>query len=120
MKRFMAPVAVGVVAAVAFGIWWVTTRHTATPEILEGWAMPNAGGAAISLHDNGDAASGNGYIIAGAAWVGRDNVWHEGASGPTCVGTDTSTRTRVRLAVVHAEPGEGIGGSLVVWLRCLD
>jgi hypothetical protein len=121
VKRFVVPVAVGVVAAVAFGIWWFTTRYTATPDVVEGWAMPNVAGTAISLHDSNDTRDGNGYIVAGAWWAGRDNVWHDGAEGPTCVGTDTTAKTRVQLGIVDVKAGgEGIGGPRVAWLRCLD
>jgi hypothetical protein len=120
-KRFVAPVAVGVVAAVVFGIWAFTMRHSATPDVVEGWAMPNMHGTAISLHDSDDSRDGDGYIIAGAAWAGPDGVWHAGAEGPTCVGTDTSVRTRVRLGIVDVDADdEGFGGPRVVWLRCLD
>jgi len=40
-RRFVAPVAVGIVAVLAFGIWWLTARHTATPDVVQGWAKPN-------------------------------------------------------------------------------
>jgi hypothetical protein len=117
----MAPVAVGVVAVIAFGIWGFTTRHTATPEVVEGWAMPNASGTAIGFLDSIDAGAGDGYVIAGAWWSDVDNVWHEGSGGPTCVGTDTTTKTHVQLGIVDVEADAGgIGGPRVVWLRCLE
>jgi hypothetical protein len=116
-KRFVPPVVVGVVAAVGFGVWGLATRHTATPDVVEGWAMPNASGTAISLHDSEDAG---GYIVAGASWAGQDGAWHEGSDGPTCIGTDTTAKTHVRLGIVHVSPGsDGIGGPHVVWLRCI-
>ncbi|WP_153278228.1 hypothetical protein [Saccharothrix syringae] len=119
-KRLVPPVAAGLIAAAAVGAWSFTTRHGATPEVVEGWAVPNAAGTAISLHDGDDTREGNGYEIAGAWWAGRDNAWHSG-DGPTCVGTDTAVRTRVRLGVVDVDAGgEGVGGPRVVWLRCLD
>ncbi|MBP2327846.1 hypothetical protein JOF56_008231 [Kibdelosporangium banguiense] len=118
--RLVAPAAVGLVAAVAFGIWWFTTRHIAVPDVVEGWAVPNMTGTAISLHDSDDTRDGNGYIIAGAWWAGSDNMWHDGAQGPTCVGADTNTKTRVQLGIVDVEPREDvIGGPRVIWLRCL-
>ncbi|MFD9701470.1 hypothetical protein [Lentzea sp. NPDC059081] len=120
MGRFVAPIAVGVVVAIAFGVWGFTTRHSATPDVVEGWAMPNAHGTAVSLHDSNDTRVGSGYIVTGASWAGRDGLWHDGADGPTCIGTDTATKTRVRLGIVDVEPGEeGNGGPRVVWLRCL-
>ncbi|MFE9747099.1 hypothetical protein ACFYOT_19530 [Saccharothrix saharensis] len=116
MKRLMA---VGVLVAVVVGSWAVGTRHGATPDVVEGWAMPNAMGTAISLHDSDDTREGNGYEIAGAPWAGRDDVWHTG-DGPTCVGTDTAVKTRVRLGIVDVAAGrESFGGPRVVWLRCL-
>ena len=72
------------------------------------------------MHDSNDTLDGSGYIIAGASWVGQDGMWHDGADGPTCIGTDTATRTRVRLGIVDVEVDEeGIGGPRVMWLRCL-
>ncbi|MBN6040574.1 hypothetical protein [Amycolatopsis sp. 195334CR] len=120
MRRFMAPVLVGLVAVVAFGVWWGVNRHTATPEVIEGWAMPDAAGTTISLHDSDDSREGNSYIVVGAYWADHTNLWHDGTGGPTCVGTDTTKKTRVRLGIVDAEPHEGPGGPRVVWLRCLS
>ena len=121
LRRFVAPVVVGVVVAVGFGGWGFATRHSATPDVVEGWAMPNASGSAISLHDSDDTRDGNGYIVAGAAWAGPDGLWHNGADGPTCIGTDTTVKTRVRLGIVDVAVGEGgPGGPRVVWLRCLE
>jgi hypothetical protein len=121
VKRFLAPVLVGVVVAAVFGTWMFTTRHSATPDVVEGWAMPNMHGTAISLHDSDDTRDGDGYIIAGAQWSGQDNVWHQGADGPTCVGTDTTRKTHVRLGIVDVSPDEGVPGRpYVMWLRCLD
>ncbi|MCX2955328.1 hypothetical protein [Lentzea sp. NEAU-D7] len=119
-RRFVAPVAVGVVAAAVFGAWGFTTRHSATADVVEGWAMPNASGTAIALHNSDDTRDG-GYIIVGASWAGRDNVWHDGTDGPACVGTDTAVKTRVRLGIVDVEAHqEGVAGPRVVWLRCLE
>lgn len=121
LRRFVAPVVVGVVVAGGFGVWAFATRHSVTPDVVEGWAMPNASGTAIMLQDSDDTRDGNGYIVTGASWAGRDGVWHVGADGPTCIGTDTTTKTHVRLGIVDVEPGGGgIGGPRVVWLRCLD
>jgi hypothetical protein len=121
LGRFVAPVAVGVVVAAGFGVWGFTTRHSATADVVEGWAMPNASGTAISLHDSNDTRAGSGYIVAGASWADRDGVWHDGTDGPTCIGTDTAAKTHVRLGIVDVDAGqEGVGGPRVVWLRCLD
>ncbi len=121
MRPFVAPVAVGVVVAAVFGVWGFTTRHSAIIDVVEGWAMPNGGGTAIALHDSNDTRHGNSYIVVGASWAGRDGLWHDGTDGPTCVGTDTSTKTHVRVGIVDAmAEREGIGGPRVVWLRCLD
>ena len=119
-NRLVAPVAVAVVAAIAWAIWWFATQHTVTPDVVEGWATPTQTGTAISLHDSNDTRDSNVYIVAGAAWSDRDNVWHDGANGPTCVGTDTSAKTHVQLGIVDVQAGqEGIGGPRVAWLRCL-
>lgn len=92
------------------------------PRVLEGIAMPNASGAAISLHDDVDGEPGErgeGYIIAGASWAGPDNVWHDGTQ-VSCVGTDTAVGTRVELGLVtFSDPVVG-RGDRVVWLRCLE
>jgi hypothetical protein len=106
MKRLIVPVTVGVVVALAFGIWMFTTRHNATPEVVEGWAMPNKAGTAIAF-------SGTSYVIAGVSWTGSDNMQHEGGGGPTCVGADPNRQTRVQLGIVYTDV------PVVVWLRCL-
>lgn len=121
LRRFVAPALVGVVVAAGFGVWALATRHSATAEVVEGRAAPNASGTAISLHAGDGTGAGAGYVVAGVPWAGRDGVWHEGSDLPTCVGTDTAALTRVRLGIVHVAAGEeGIGGPRAVWLRCLD
>jgi hypothetical protein len=121
LRRFVAPVAVGVVVAAVFGVRGFITRHSATADVVEGWAMPNGSGTAIALYDSKDSRYGNSFIVVGASWAGQDGMWHDGTDGPTCVGTDTSTRTRVRLGIVDVDAGqEGVGGPRVVWLHCLD
>ena len=119
-RRLILTATTGIVAFFAVGLWWSASRHHATPDVVEGWAAPDPAGKAIRLFDSDDHRAGNGYIIAGASWAGPDNAWHDGADGPTCVGTDTATRIHVRLGIVDVEPDrEGVGGPRVVWLRCL-
>jgi hypothetical protein len=63
---------------------------------------PNATGTAIALSDS-------------------DDVWHDGAEGPSCVGTDTRRKAFVRLGIVEVDADAGgPGGPRVVWLRCLE
>jgi hypothetical protein len=62
MRRPVLPVVV--VVAAAFGIWAFTTRHSATPDVVEGWAMPNGSGTAKALHDSDDTRVGNSYVVA--------------------------------------------------------
>jgi hypothetical protein len=66
--------------------------------------MPNASGTAIVLFDSNDARACNGYVIADAWWSDRDNVWHDGADGPTCVGTDTTAKTMYSWALWTCRP----------------
>jgi hypothetical protein len=110
--------AVGLVFVVV-GVWLTSTRSSVAPDVVEGWAMPNMRGTAISLHDSDDTRDGSGYVIAGASWAGPDDVWHDGADSPTCVGTDTTTRTRVQLGIVDVDADHG-SWAHVVWLRCLE
>ncbi|QRP49094.1 hypothetical protein [Amycolatopsis sp. FDAARGOS 1241] len=120
VTRLIAPVAVAVVASGAFGAWSIANRHTASSEVFEGWASSNAAGTVIGFTD-GSARPGEGYIVAGAAWVGRDNTWYLGADLPTCIGRDTTAKVHVKLGVVTVEPGDDVfGGRHVVWLRCLS
>ena len=101
--------------------YWFVSEAEVEESPFGVWAVPNAHGTAISLHDSNDTRAGDGYIVTGASWAGRDGLWHDGADGPTCIGTDTATKTRVRLGIVDVEPGEeGNGGPRVVWLRCLS
>ncbi|MBV9843768.1 MAG: hypothetical protein JOZ47_01660 [Kutzneria sp.] len=102
----------------ALGGWQLSNRHSVTPDVIEGWAVPNAEGTAVSLHDSNDDRPGNSYVIAGARWAGPDNSWHDGGGGPTCAGTDTNTRIHVQMGIVDVDAAP-IGGPYVVWLRCL-
>jgi hypothetical protein len=114
-----------IAAAVALGLagalylWGGDSRAT-SPRSVEGWAMPDASGTAVSLHDSPTAEWGEGYIIAGASWRGTDNLWHQGDKGPTCVGTDTTSLTHVRLGVVTVGTPEGTRWERVAWLECLE
>jgi hypothetical protein len=111
--------AVVLVAVLALVFWWYSGRADATPETVEGWAMPNAPGDAVVLYDSPDpTGAGVGYIIAGAMWSETDNVWHQGSDSPTCVGTDTTVRKHVQLGVVHVDADHS-SWTHVVWLRCL-
>lgn len=82
--------------------------------------MPNAAGTAVSLHGSPDAAAGEGYLIAGAQWRDINDVWHDGADIPSCVGTDSSSRTHVRLGFVTVETPDGGTRDQVTWLECLE
>jgi hypothetical protein len=115
--RWIVAAVLGWLGFLVLGVVFLVDRHTATPDAVEGWAMPNAQGTAISLHDSTDDRPGNGYVIAGARWAGPDGVWRDDAV--SCVGTDTTVRTRVRLGIVDVVPGDAPGGPHVVWLRCL-
>lgn len=102
------------------GATWAGARlQPASPRVIAGWAQPNAAGTAIGLHDSPDAELGEGYIIAGAMWRAGDGPWHEGASSPTCVGTDTAAMTHVRLGIVTVAMPESGTREQVAWLQCL-
>jgi hypothetical protein len=116
-RRTYLEIAAALAVVVALGIWWATTRHTATPRITEGWAMPNGNGTAIWLYDTADGP-GEGYVIAGVLWSGPDNAWHHGDT-PTCVGTDTTSKTHVQLGVIDVE-SQYVSYAQVAWLRCLE
>ncbi|WP_410660238.1 hypothetical protein [Amycolatopsis sp. lyj-112] len=117
LKRHAVTAAVAGVA-VAITATWLLNRDV-QPATVEGWASPNAAGSAIWLTETPDGHSkGAGYIVAGARWTGSDNIWRDGASGPTCIGTDTMSSTRVELGVVDIE-ADGASWRHAVWLRCL-
>lgn len=105
---------------VALALWAGWAGGAVSPRTVEGWAMPNASGTAISLHDSPEGGPGEGYIIAGAQWRGIDNSWHDGADIPTCVGTDMSSFTHVRLGLVTVETPDGLTWEQVAWLECLE
>ena len=83
-----AAAAVGAAAGIA--LW--PQGSTATPRSVEGWAMPDADGSAISLHDSPEDEWGEGYVVAGAHWRGSDGLGHEGGDVPTCNGTAVELR----------------------------
>ncbi len=108
------------VAAVAVAITatWLLNRDV-RPSIVEGWAWPDSAGTTIWLTETPDGNSkGDGFILSGARWSGLDHVLHDGASGPTCVGTDTTAATHVELGVVDVRT-DGMSWRHAVWLRCL-
>lgn len=112
-------VALGLLLVLAVSRAW--SGSAVSPHVVEGWAMPtNAAGTAVSLHASPDAAAGEGYLIAGAQWRDIDDVWHDGADIPSCVGTDSSSRTHVRLGFVTVETPDGGTRDQVTWLECLE
>ncbi|MEX0869790.1 MAG: hypothetical protein WD011_08965 [Nitriliruptoraceae bacterium] len=117
--RTIGGVAIVAVLALVMAVVWASGRSTASPRVVEGLAMPNASGTAISLHaEEGDG--GEGYIIAGARWSGTDGLWHDGATSPTCVGTDTSRAVAVQIGVIDVRDDEAGDSTQAVWLRCLE
>ena len=111
-------VAVGLLAVLALWARW--SGDAVSPRIVEGWAMPNASGTAVSLHQSPEDTSGEGYVIAGARWRGIDNVWHEGSDIPTCVGNDTGSFSHVMLGLITVETPDGGVWDQVTWLECVD
>ena len=95
--------------------------NSVTPDVVEGRAMPNANGTAISFHDSGTEYDDNSFVTAGIPWAGPDGTWHDGTNGTNCVGTDTTAATRVRLGIIWVEPVDGgMGGQRLAWLVCLE
>jgi hypothetical protein len=105
---------------VVAALWFWFAGRAVSPQTIEGWAVPNAAGTAISLHASRDGGPGEGYIVAGAWWRGVDEVWHDGADVPTCIGTDTTALTHVRLGVVKVQNQDGMAWNQVPWLECLE
>ncbi len=110
-----AAAAVGAMAGIA--LW--PQGSTAVPRTVEGWAMPNHDGTAISLHDTPEDESGEGYVIAGADWTGPSGPTYTAGAGPTCVGTDTDSFTHVELSLLTVEIEESRRVH-VVHVRCLE
>lgn len=89
------------------------------PRVVEGWARPNDTGTSVGLFRSIEDDEGEGYVVAGARWSGPDDSWHDGAVGPTCIGTDVTLFTEVELGVVDVTSPDGTRWTHVVWLRCL-
>lgn len=117
--RRTGPVAVLVGMLALLAALFLFPDRPVSPRVAEGWAMPDATGTAISLHESPDDEWGEGYIVAGAQWTDSSGVWHDGADMPTCIGTDTSSLTRVELSVITVK-SEGATWEHVVSLRCLE
>jgi hypothetical protein len=73
VTRFVALAAVGVVASVAFGIWWFTPRHSATPGVVEGWARPNSTGVNDKLARIDKRANTTGTVDLGTPTATRNS-----------------------------------------------
>ncbi len=112
--------AIMLVVLLTMPFWGAWNDGGASPRVVTGWAMPNAAGTAISLHDSPEGGPGEGYVIAGAEWRGIENRWHDGADIPTCVGTDTGSFTHVKLALITLESANGGTREQVTWLECLE
>ncbi|RSM84022.1 hypothetical protein DL991_00585 [Amycolatopsis sp. WAC 01375] len=115
-RRATTAIVAGV--AVAVTATWLLNRDV-RPTTVEGWAWPNSAGNTVWLTETPDGNSkGDGFILAGARWTSADNLWRDGSSGPTCVGTNTMAATHVRLGVVDVQ-ADGMSWRHAVWLRCL-
>lgn len=109
-------VAVGLLAVLALWARW--SGDAVSPRIVEGWAMPNASGTAVSLHQSPEDTSGEGYVIAGARWRGIDNVWHDLISRRASA--TTLARSAIMLGLITVETPDGGVWDQVTWLECLD
>lgn len=104
----------------SFAMWGLLdVSQSGAVRVVHGWAQPSDGGAAIGLFDSPDDGEGDGFIIAGARWADAGGGWHDGATAPTCIGSDETTLTEVELGVVDVQNPQGLEWSQVVWLRCL-
>lgn len=111
---------VGAVLLAMLAIWaWQTADEPVEPRTIHGWARPSSEGAAIGLFSSPEGGEGEGYIIAGARWSDGGGAWHDGATGPTCVGTNVQAIAEVELGVIEVQDDDGGSWSHVVWLRCL-
>lgn len=119
-RELVAGIATGLVVALVMGALMMIDADTATPRSIEGWAMPNANGTKISLHESPDHEQGEGYGIAGAMWADPAGPWRRWEEGPTCIGTDTSSMTHVELHVVTVQSDDLGTRPQVVSLRCLE
>jgi hypothetical protein len=117
-STIVAVAAVGLLLVLALWDGW--RGDVASPRIVEGWATPNGSGTAVSLHDSRHGGPGEGYVVAGAWWRGVDGATHDGADLPTCIGTDTTSSTHVRLGLVTVESPDGARWEQVTWLECLE
>ncbi|WP_212840498.1 hypothetical protein [Catellatospora sp. IY07-71] len=98
----------------AYGDW-----HSARPRTVEGWALPVHDGAAVKLFDSPDAAEGEGYVIAGADWLGADGARMGDDLVPGCLRA-AAGKAHVQLGVVDVHGGDLAEGPRVVFVRCLD
>jgi hypothetical protein len=110
-------VLVAFVLGIALGAiitWAVVSSSGARVHIVEGHVSSvNVDGTAIGIAENNE-----GYIIAGARWRVGNGPWNE--TFPTCLEPLTSGQ-KVRLGVVNATAVDNApGGTVVVWLECLD
>ena len=112
IAAFLAGVAIGVLIT-----WAVGLGDGAQVQVLEGYAWVNEAGTAIGLSPDGETP-GASYVVMGALWREQSGPWHD--TFPTCL-EPLGTGQRIRLAVLTARPrGEAPGGSVLVWLGCLE
>ena len=130
-RRVVGQRAVRVYAAVlALGLvggWFargviVSSDHTASVRIVEGWAyQAGTSGGIGCCGDSEDEAGGSGYSVEGVNWRDLSQPepsWHHGGRSPECLGANVPTL--IRMGVVDVRPmGQAPGGPRVTWLECL-
>jgi hypothetical protein len=102
------------IAAVA---WIVGTRHTASPRVIDGWAVATADGSVIKFFESVDASEGEGYVIARIAWRSADGDRH-GRGVPSCLEPVGSAKAHVRLGIIDVVDRVFGSHTQVVWLEC--
>lgn len=114
---------VGSLLIVALATWAWSTSQPNKPYVIEGFAEPNGDGTAIALYDSPTKAGPSSYqlIIAGASFKSSDaSAWRDGATSPTCIGTDTDAAVPVKLGVLDVGGTAADNGLNVIWIECVD
>jgi len=122
VARVGAAIVVLMAASFTFGRATKAENHRAIPMTREGWAVNNESMTAIACCGrDADHAGGTSYLASPPHWrntTGELRQWHPGDERPTCFNS-TNTPFHVRIGVVDAQPGEGIGTEAIIWLECL-
>jgi len=118
MLRRPVPLWIPLLLSIAAAAWIVGTQHTASPRVIEGWAVAISDGSVIKLFDSVNASEGESYVIAKVWWRSADGVL-ENHGPPSCLEPVGAAKAHVRLGIIDVVDRVFRSYTEVIWLECI-